>query len=357
MLISYIYFNIIEKGEKEMKAMRMYATIFFMLGFMLSTNTVMEAAASGPGGPHRKGSRLGRMDTIVAKAKDQFKEMGFEGGILTKLVEDFKKQIESIPAQQVITPKIIDAAKEKVLGAQLAEESVVSKPMTSPRHPAVSAYTPRTLPERRPLGQATAGTAAYVESRPQQLVPATKALEKSLTRVQSQNELKQLLINAVLNNNPQAVEDVINKGANVDVIVDDFGRTALMYAVGSSNYESVQITKMLINAGAKLEATDRNGLTALMHACTGYFEAPAAIDTLIKAGANVNAVSPDGRLTPLKLAVSHGHTGTVRQLIVAGADTKFVDNEGRSIFDLAQRLGNADIVRILIEASSPSRQK
>ncbi|HJZ24529.1 MAG TPA: hypothetical protein VJ201_08835, partial [Candidatus Babeliales bacterium] len=65
-----------------MKTMRMYATIFFMLGFILSTNTVMEAAASGPGGSHRKGSRpvapsrQKDIDKIVAGAEGQFRGMG-----------------------------------------------------------------------------------------------------------------------------------------------------------------------------------------------------------------------------------------------------------------------------------------
>ena len=46
----------------------------------------------------------------------------------------------------------------------------------------------------------------------------------------------------------------------------------------------------------------------------------AAVDAMIAAGADVNAVAPEGYFTPLHLAVEQMHAGIARRLIEAGAD-------------------------------------
>jgi len=52
----------------------------------------------------------------------------------------------------------------------------------------------------------------------------------------------------------------------------------------------------------------------------------ASAQMLIKAGANVNASSPDG--TPLIIATASGHEDVARLLIASGADTNAVDSYG-----------------------------
>jgi ankyrin repeat protein len=72
-----------------------------------------------------------------------------------------------------------------------------------------------------------------------------------------------------------------------------------------------------------------------------------AIRLLLKAGADVNASNRYG-VTPLSLAVTSGDLATVKELLKAGADAKRALVEGETVLMTAARTGNAKIVRALI---------
>jgi len=71
----------------------------------------------------------------------------------------------------------------------------------------------------------------------------------------------------------------------------------------------------LIDAGADLNAFDEERNTVLMHA---VMDRPSAIQTLIDAGANVNAVDPND-VTALKIAIGRNNQEAIRILRAAGA--------------------------------------
>jgi tankyrase len=84
-----------------------------------------------------------------------------------------------------------------------------------------------------------------------------------------------------------------------------------------------------LKAGADIHAADKNGVTALHHAVR--FRSPAAVQTLIEHGANVNQVCRRSGSTPLHRAVTQtGAPGTagrsqaameiIKLLLAAGAD-------------------------------------
>lgn len=98
---------------------------------------------------------------------------------------------------------------------------------------------------------------------------------------------------------------------------------------------------------ARPAATDSFGVTPL-HRAAEAGDA-AAIDRLLRAGANANAVTRY-RVRPLSLAVLGTHVDAVRALLKGGADPNALMGEGEPVLLTAARAGNLDILKALIEA-------
>ena len=93
-----------------------------------------------------------------------------------------------------------------------------------------------------------------------------------------------------------------------------------------------------LKKGADIHAADKNGVTALHHAVR--FRSPAAVNTLIEYGANVNQACRRNGSTPLHRAVAQtGAPGTagraqdareiVALLLAAGADPSIANKSGK----------------------------
>jgi ankyrin repeat protein len=139
-----------------------------------------------------------------------------------------------------------------------------------------------------------------------------------------------------------AVRALLDTGANVNARETQLGETALMWAAAENQ---PAIVKLLIDRGAEIDARsstitfpkDRFGLegvltilphgnwTPLMYA--GRDGGVDAVPVLVKAGADVNAVDPDGT-TPLMLAIMNSHYDTANALLENGADPNIIDKAG-----------------------------
>ncbi len=185
----------------------------------------------------------------------------------------------------------------------------------------------------------------------------------------------------------------IHAGADVNV-KDNDGKTPLMHFVENkcfvesfsnmmiqnprmnclSMYDDTQdndiscasvCLKILIDAGADVNAKDNDGKTAMMYV-TGQTmieeenDDSFAVKTLIDAGADINARAKHGK-TPLMFAVD---LATVQEMIHAGADVGAKDDRGRTaLFHYVDTIANdarpADwnIVKLLIKSGASFKTK
>jgi len=138
-----------------------------------------------------------------------------------------------------------------------------------------------------------------------------------------QTDKKESLLNAVLGEDPKndtnKVYEVIAKlllqgEANINTPSLKWGMLPLHQA-SSNGY--VEITKILIEKGANVNATTSNGYSPLMLACYAGHE--QIVDLLIKNGANINQKDAVEK-TPLIAAAQNGYKSIVSILIAEGAN-------------------------------------
>ena len=145
---------------------------------------------------------------------------------------------------------------------------------------------------------------------------------------------------------------MLDAGAPVDA-ADEDGRTTLMQAVGADATPAV--VRLLIDRGAVVNRVTRSGASAA-HALPPF--RPAAVETLdalVAAGINLNQQDREGR-TPLNhlFAWTGRRAEVVRALaarmVAAGADPTLPDNEGRSAVFRAAASGDAELLATLLAA-------
>jgi len=125
-------------------------------------------------------------------------------------------------------------------------------------------------------------------------------------------------------------------------VTDSRRQTPLMLAAAFGTVEAMQA---LIDAGADVNAVSASGLTAL-HLSAGDIRKASL---LVQHGANVNARSQMGR-TPLIVASStHGASAVVRLLLEKGADIQAGDTLGLTSLISAAAANDTTSVKLLLE--------
>jgi len=139
------------------------------------------------------------------------------------------------------------------------------------------------------------------------------------------------------------VTKLIAARANVNA-VNDHGVTPLGLACENRN---LAIVNALLSAGANPNLTPSSGETPLMTAVrAGSLD---VVNALIQKSANVNAKEPSHDQTALMWAVSREHADIVKRLIEAGADVRARSRVRRRTVQLANRYGDQNSVRGVIE--------
>ena len=155
---------------------------------------------------------------------------------------------------------------------------------------------------------------------------------------------KESFLQAVNEGNFEIVDLFVRANFNIHS-EDDQGTPALIIAL-KKGYTI--IGRILINAGADINASDRRGMTPLLLTCGKFSSGNKEIaEMLIRKGANINARDLVG-FTPLLLSVSGGASGITELLIEKGADLNAVTKTGKNALSLAEMTGNtkiADLIR------------
>ncbi|BAY73557.1 ankyrin repeat domain-containing protein [Trichormus variabilis] len=188
-----------------------------------------------------------------------------------------------------------------------------------------------------------------------------QALPKGLVRRKRANDkYTEDFIDAVAIGDLNTVVQTIKNGVDVNAISSE-GTIPLHTA---SFWGYLPIVRVLLEAGANLESrTEDDGKTPLMSSAEGsalLATYPSSIDRmnqievirlLINAGADVNAKSNEG-WTALIAAANSGCVEAVKLLLQAGADAKAKDCWGDTALSRALAAGYVDIVQLLQQAGA-----
>lgn len=134
--------------------------------------------------------------------------------------------------------------------------------------------------------------------------------------------LEESLIKATKENKIQLVEDLIKKGAALNVQSEE-DQTPLMIA---ANKGHVEIARKLLKAGALVNKHSAYGHTALSYAISGENRGLKMVQLLVEHGANIHdkVKKVDGFYTmrPLVQAAIYGQTDIAEYLLKQGAKGK-----------------------------------
>ncbi|KAK3604424.1 hypothetical protein CHS0354_020847 [Potamilus streckersoni] len=184
---------------------------------------------------------------------------------------------------------------------------------------------------------------------------STKCETVSLGMPQRERELHL----AVMHNDRENVRCYIGKGADVNypwsnpAVPSVKDSTTPLLAAVSLNH--VEITMILLKAGAAINMPDKNGCTPLYKAA--YHGRPVLLDILMQAGADINLSDKEGQ-SPLYIcvqnAIIHSSYATVEMLLAAGASVHQSDKSGMCPLHVAAHWKLKDMIRILLNSSSNS---
>ena len=147
------------------------------------------------------------------------------------------------------------------------------------------------------------------------------------------------LADAAMTHHAEVMEVLLQAGAKVDA-VDHNGMTPLL----SNGLFETNVTQVLLEAGANVNAADERGETPLMKASGFGFK--QTVKVLIERRADVNLKDRKGR-TALMHAAAGQVSDTIPLLLENGADPNAQDNEGKTALDLADASNNLGAIAML----------
>jgi ankyrin repeat protein len=152
-----------------------------------------------------------------------------------------------------------------------------------------------------------------------------------------------VLMNAVASHKAEIVKEILEYHPDIDATSGNGGYTALGYFLerAPNQFDTAEIVKLLISAGANVNARDRDERTPVFYACQNQH--PEAIRLLAGAGADLNAKDRNGQTA---LMSCFGNVG-VKAVMEAGADLTVKNQWGRTAAEEARKMGAVDKADLL----------
>lgn len=147
----------------------------------------------------------------------------------------------------------------------------------------------------------------------------------------------QALRDAALEGRMDSMKTAINDGARIDA-QDAEGRTALMYAAFNGHTEC---GRWLLDRGAAVNERETLGRTALMFASTGPFS--ETVQLLLESGSNPHDADQYEGWTALMFAAGEGQLKVVQVLLDHGANLSDKDFDGDEAVDHAAQNGHSEV--------------
>lgn len=138
-----------------------------------------------------------------------------------------------------------------------------------------------------------------------------------------------------------ALKRMLDAGVDVNVR-DSLDQTPLIAAVSQNSLVAVQ---EVLKRGAKLDVVDKAGWSPL-HFATFFSDQTDVMKALLDAGANVNARNDRG-ITALYFASATGHEAQVKLLLERGADKTIASKAGWTPLRITKVKGIEPIVKLL----------
>ena len=140
---------------------------------------------------------------------------------------------------------------------------------------------------------------------------------------------------------PQKIQELIKAGANVNAVNEE-GKSVLMKCSENiSNPDISRVIKTLISRGARINARDKNSMTALMYAAKNGNS--KIVKSLLAAGANVNA--------KIDLSDNENNNDPENKKVLLDVDAG-VENGETALMFATMNNDNPEIVKMLIKAEA-----
>ena len=151
--------------------------------------------------------------------------------------------------------------------------------------------------------------------------------------------------NAAMNGNIEAVQDLLQEGADVNLAQGD-GMTALHWAAEAGDMKMVE---MLLYAGANVQGVTRLGDYTPLHLASKAGK-KGVVAQLLEAGADPSAYTTTGEVTPLHFAAASGNAATVELLLDYGAAVNAKESiRGQTPLMLAAGRNRIAVLQVLLE--------